>query len=78
MPSYTFKDWNTGNLWDGIMSYEDKRCLLIKSPYLRPIIKKAPAIGDAVRLGRIKPAEPFRERLREIKDTHHGSDLNVI
>lgn len=39
------------------------------------MVKGAPALGDPVRLGLVKPSDAFRDRLRQIHETTPGSQL---
>ena len=38
----------------------------------------SPAIGDPMRLGRMKPSDNFKDRLKEIKKTHKHSNINTF
>lgn len=70
MPSYTFKNLNTGEEWTDIMSISEREEFLSKNPQVQQQLTSAPALGDSIRLGLRKPDDGFRDRLREIKKAH--------
>ena len=78
MPIYSFENKETGAQWDETMSYDDKVAYLKENPHIQSIITKAPGIGDPMRLGRVKPDDGFRDRLKDIKSSHYGSTLNIL
>lgn len=67
MPTYTFRDKDTQETFDRIMSYVQKVEFLKENPHLEPIITSAPGIGDPVRLGLRKPDQGFRDVLKTMK-----------
>jgi len=73
MPTYSFRDKETQETFDKLMSYSDKLVFLEENPHLEPIITSAPGIGDPVRLGLKKPSDSFRDVLKNIKSHHPGS-----
>jgi len=70
MPSYSFKNLNTGEEWTDIMSNSEREEFLSKNPQVQQQLTSAPALGDSIRLGLRKPDNGFRDRLREIKKAH--------
>jgi hypothetical protein len=70
MPSYTFKDINTGDEFTTIMSMTEREEYLKANPHIQQQLIAAPALGDSIRLGLKKPDDGFRDRLREIKKAH--------
>lgn len=77
MPLYSFRNTKTNEEFTLHISYDDKVKFLEENPDVQSIITRAPSLGDAVRLGIVKPDEGFRDRLREIKSSHHGSNINI-
>jgi len=67
MPTYTFRDKDTQETFDRIMSYVQKVEFLEENPHLESIITSAPGIGDPVRLGLRKPDQGFRDVLKTMK-----------
>ena len=70
MPSYTFKNLNTGEEWTDIMSISEREEFLSKNTQVQQQLTSAPALGDSIRLGLRKPDNGFRDRLKEIKKAH--------
>ena len=46
-------------------------------PYLVSVPNGAPAIGDPLRLGRMKPSENFKDRLKHIKSVHPHNTIEI-
>jgi len=67
MPSYTFLNNDTGETFTTIMSMTEREEFLSKNPNIQQQIVSAPALGDSIRLGMVKPPDSFRDVLREIK-----------
>lgn len=75
MPTYTFRDKETGEQFDRIMKIADREQFLADNPNLETIIG-APSIGDSVRLGVRKHDQGFKEVLQKIHSKTAGSILN--
>lgn len=78
MPTYSFRDKDTQETFDKIMSYSAKVEFLEENPHLEPIITSAPGIGDPVRLGLRKPDQGFRDVLKNMKSnkTYSNNKIN--
>ena len=74
MPTYTYRNINTGEVFDKMMKIADKEQFLLDNPDLESIIG-APAMGDSVRLGIRRPDNGFREVLSKISDANYKSNL---
>lgn len=74
MPTYTYRNINTGEVFDKMMKIADKEQFLLDNPELESIIG-APAMGDSVRLGIRRPDNGFREVLSKISDANYKSNL---
>jgi hypothetical protein len=70
MPIYTFKNLNTGDEFTTVMSMTEREEYLKANPHIQQQLIAAPAIGDSIRMGLVKPDNGFRDRLREIKKAH--------
>ncbi len=70
MPSYTFKNTETNEVTNVIMSMAEREIFLLENPHMQQQICSAPSIGDSIRLGLRKPDSGFRDRLKEIKKQH--------
>jgi hypothetical protein len=70
MAIYTFKNLNTGDEFTTVMSMTEREEYLKANPHIQQQLISAPAIGDSIRMGLVKPDNGFRDRLREIKKAH--------
>jgi hypothetical protein len=70
MPSYTFLNTDSGEVFTTIMSIAEREDYLKANPHIQQQLISAPALGDSIRLGLRKPDDGFRDRLREIKKAH--------
>lgn len=70
MPSYTFLDINTNDQFTTVMSMSEREEYLKANPHIQQQIIAAPALGDSIRMGMVKPDNAFRDHLREIKKKH--------
>lgn len=69
-PSYTFKNLNTDDQFTTVMSMSEREEYLKANPHIQQQIIAAPALGDSIRMGMVKPDNGFRDHLREIKKKH--------
>jgi hypothetical protein len=70
MPSYTFLNTDSGEVFTTIMSIAEREDYLKANPHIQQQLISAPALGDSIRLGLKKPDNGFRDRLKEIKKAH--------
>ena len=74
MPTYTFRNKDTEEIFDKLMSWNSREEYLKENPNLEVIIG-APAMGDVVRLGIRKPDQGFNEVLSKIHAANYKSNL---
>ena len=74
MPTYTFRNKDSEEIFDKIMSWDSREEYLKENPNLEVIIG-APAMGDVVRLGIKKPDQGFNEVLSKIHAANYKSNL---
>lgn len=74
MPTYTFRDKETGEIFDKLMSWDNRQKFLEENPNLETIMG-APAMGDSVRLGVRKTDDGFKEVLSKISAANYRSNL---
>ncbi|CAB4140792.1 hypothetical protein UFOVP395_127 [uncultured Caudovirales phage] len=74
MPSYTFLNTQSGEVFTTIMSIAEREDYLKANPHIQQQLISAPALGDSIRLGLKKPDNGFRDRLKEIKK-HHSKGI---
>lgn len=75
MPTYEFKDINTGDVFEKIMKIADREKYLQENPNLHQVLT-APVLIDPVRLGIRKVDSGFKEVLQKIHTTA-GSTLDI-
>ena len=76
MPTYTFRNKDTGEEFEQFMGISAREEFLTENPQLETVIRNAPAFGDAVRLGVHKSDQGFKEVLQRIHEKTAGSQLN--
>jgi len=74
MPIYQYKNEETGEVTDKLMSIADMEQFDIDNPHMKKIIH-APAIGDAMRLGVRKIDDGFNDILKTVKKNNPGSTI---
>lgn len=77
MPTYTFENTKTGEVFEQFMSISAREEFLKENPHIKTLITQAPPIGDPHRLGLKKPDAGFRDVLKEIKSKHKRSNVNT-
>jgi hypothetical protein len=74
MPTYDFKNKNTGEVFEKIMKIAEKEQYLIDNPHLEQTITTAPAFaGDHII---IKQDTGFKEVLQKVHEKTYGSVLD--
>lgn len=76
MPTYNFKNNDTGEEFEKFMSISARDTYLKENPHIQSMLSGAPMIGDPVRLGRGDQGG-FRDVLRNIHQRNPGSKMNV-
>lgn len=78
MPTYGFRDNNTGEEFTEFMSMAEREKYLADNPHITQL-PSAPYILARIGLGgRLKPSEGFREVLRKVKKNNKGSTINTF
>jgi hypothetical protein len=77
MPLYDFKNKDTGEVFEKMMSISAKEEYLIANPNIEPVLGMNMLI-DPVRLGVRKTDQGFKEVLQRIHEKTPGSQLNKI
>lgn len=74
MPTYSFRNKDTGEVFDKILRISEREEFLSQNPNLESVITSAPAFaGDHVTL---KPDTGFKEVLQKIHERTPGSQLD--
>ena len=80
MPTYTFKNNETGEEFEEFMSMSNLDDYLKSNPHLTTVINGAPALVSGRGMG--KPDNGFRDLLKDMKKTHSkgisGSTINTF
>ena len=77
MPSYTFKNIETDEIFDSIMSMAERETFLTDNTNITQLVGRPPAIGDPIRLGLRKPDDGFRDVLRNVQHHHKKDSINT-
>ena len=78
MPTYTFMNTKTGEIWTEFMSIQARDDFLQECPYVEQQVS-APAIVSGVNTfgSKKKPDSAFRDKLKEIKKRNPRSTINT-
>ncbi|NDB83828.1 MAG: hypothetical protein EB127_14055 [Alphaproteobacteria bacterium] len=74
MPTYSFRNKQTGEEFDEIMSISKLDQYKTDNPDLEQLLG-TPPIGDPIRLGMKKPDDTFRDILKQIKKNSDGKRI---
>lgn len=76
MPTYDFRNKDTGEVFEKIMKIADKEQYLIENPNIEQALLSAPAFtGDHIA---VKRDSGFKEVLQKIHEKTPGSVLNTL
>ena len=78
MPTYTFRNTETGEEFDKFMKIAECDDFLKENPKLEKIITGTPQLIDPVRLGIRRPDQGFKEVMQKIHEKTVGSDLKSM
>lgn len=78
MPTYDFRNTETGETFTKTMKIAEKEQYLQENPHIHQTYLTAPAMGDSVRLGVRKADNGFKEVLQKIHQKTPGSRLNTL
>ena len=77
MPTYTFRNKETGETFDQFMTIASREQFLKENPNLETVISGAPMMMDPVRAGVRKVDNGFKEVLQKIHTRTPGSKLDL-
>lgn len=75
MPYYKFRRGK--KVWEEFMKISERDAFLEENPDVEQMINGFPADADSVHLGRTKPADGFKDLLKQIKTNNRGSKINT-
>lgn len=70
MPTYTFRNTDTDEVFDAVMKIAEYDQYLLDNPNIVREYSRAPSIGDPIM--NMKPSDSFRDILRNIKKEHRN------
>lgn len=76
MPTYSFRDKNTGEVETKLLSLAERQQYLDSNPHVEQLLA-APPIGDSVRLGVRKVDRSFNDVLIKAKEAHKHSTVQT-
>jgi hypothetical protein len=76
MPTYNFRNKETGEEFEKFMSISAREQYLLENPHVETMLSGAPVMMDPVRAGVRKVDSGFKEVLRKIHERTPGSQLN--
>jgi hypothetical protein len=76
MPLYTFRNTENEEIWEQMMTIEEKEQYLREQPHLEQLITKV-SITDPIRSGITKRHPALTEKFNSIKRYYRGSTVNV-
>ena len=76
MPTYEFRNKETGEVTEVFMKMSAKEQYLIDNPHLEQTMTQAPGVCDPTRIGVAKKDTGFKEVLQKIHSRAVGSVLN--
>lgn len=77
MPTYKFKNTETGEEFEKFMGISARDKYLEENPHLEPMFAGGPTIGDPIRLGLQKVPGGFKEVLQRIHRNTPGSKMDL-
>ena len=72
MPTYEFRNKDTGEIFEKVMKISQKEQYLADNPHVESWITVAPSMGDPVRLGVTKHDSGWKETLAKISERTSG------
>jgi hypothetical protein len=78
LPTYTFKNKDTGEVFEEFMGITKREQYLQDNPHLEQVPGGFVGIGDPVRMGMKKPDDSFRDILRNINKQHYKAKVNTF
>lgn len=76
MPTYKFRNTETGEIYEKVMKISELDSYKQQNPTHEAYIDYTPPIADAVRVGARKKDTGFKEVLQKIHEKTPGSQLN--
>ncbi len=79
MPTYSFKNNDTGEEFSEFMSMSEREKYLADNPHIHQLPCAPAILGRGVAMGdRMKPSEGFRDVLKAISRANPGNNINTF
>ena len=75
MPTYTFEDTNTGDVYEMTMMISERDVFVVENPHMKQLIAGAPMIVSGVGSGGVKPGGGLDEVFAKASEAHPDSPL---
>lgn len=75
MPTYSFKNTQTGEVFEEFMSISSLDVYLKDNPHLQQVISKAPALVDSWHFTKVPSG--FNDVLKKVKKQNRGSTITT-
>ena len=76
MPTYTFRNVDTGEETEKILTLSERETFLEQNPNMKQCLSVV-SFGDSVRLGITRTDNNFNDVLKNIKSHHRGSNIET-
>jgi hypothetical protein len=77
MPIYEFRNKKTKKVIELFFSWSEREAYLKDNPNMEPVMALT-NVGDPIRMGHVKPAGWFKDKLKAIKRGNPGSNINTF
>lgn len=72
MPTYKFRNNQTGEVWEDFMGISAADKYLEENPHIERLVNGAPLLVGSAMGGKTKPDDGFRDLLKDMKKKHSG------
>jgi hypothetical protein len=76
MPTYTFRNVDTGEETEKLLTLSERETFLEQNPNMKQCLSVV-SFGDSVRLGITRTDNSFNDVLKNIKSHHRGSNIET-
>lgn len=73
MPTYTFKDTSTGEVFDKFMRISEREDYLAENPHLEPVLSYSGIVHEVGT--NLKVADVFRDKIKQIKSRYRVNNI---
>jgi|TARA_Y100001973_G_scaffold101973_1_gene166135 hypothetical protein len=77
MPIYSMKNLDTEEIFEVVMSNDEREQYLRDNTHIKQIFNKFPGVADPTRIGVTRHSDGFNDVLKKIKNSHHKSTIET-